>query len=328
MKTHTPLATLLVLCCHSFAQAQDRQPIQGIWQNSEFGYQMTIILNTDGSGEFDGESIRYALQGNRLTMVIAGQPITYNYTVNGNTLSLSGGDLDNTIDFKKGGDQEVAEINEPPQPPSVQPASDDNKTLLGVWSGNGETIEFKSSGDCVYVGNTYTYQSVGNTVTLITSQGNVSFTYSVQGNQLTLSGNGNQAVYTKGNNTNNIATNNTKGVATELVGKWCWIDVTNTNSRGSQSSRCITLNADGTYVYESERSMSVNTNTYYGGTNSQSNDRGTWYLQGDRIFYDSQNTGQGSYRLEKRNHPKNVNDPMIVLDGEAYVTQTYRQPWR
>jgi hypothetical protein len=100
------------------------------------------------------------------------------------------------------------------------------------------------------------------------------------------------------------------------------------NQGTSSSSRCITLNADGTYIYNSESSRSVNTPDYYGGTNAQNSDQGTWYVNGDRIYYNSQTTGQGSYRLEKRNHPKNVNDPMIVLDGEAYVTATQRPPWR
>ena len=35
-----------------------------------------------------------------------------------------------------------------------------------------------------------------------------------------------------------------------------------------------------------------------------------------------------SCKLEKRNHPKNVNDPMIVLDGDAFVTATQRPPWK
>jgi hypothetical protein len=36
--------------------------------------------------------------------------------------------------------------------------------------------------------------------------------------------------------------------------------------------------------------------------------------------------GSGSYVLEKRNHPKN-NDPMIVLDGEPYVTYYQKPRW-
>jgi hypothetical protein len=99
----------------------------------------------------------------------------------------------------------------------------------------------------------------------------------------------------------------------------------NTNS---QSSRCITLYADGTYYYTENSSRSVNTDAVSGGTASQGEDRGTWSVLGDRIYYHSRANGDGSYKLEKRNHPKNVNDPMIVLDGEPYVTTTQRAPWR
>lgn len=332
MKTHTLSTTLLVLSCYSLAVAQPN--LQGIWHNSDFGYQMTLLLNADGSGEFDGEMIRYTVQGNQLKMVMEGTTISYGYSVSGNVLNLSGGDLDGPISFKRAGagNDEQSGVSttqalsqRPPADPPAPTAG--NTQLLGVWSGNGESIEFKNNGQCIYLGNTFGYQASDRQITLTARDGSIAFGYSIQGNQLMIAGPNGNVTYTKGAATNTAAAG-TKGVAMELVGQWCWVDVTSTNSGGSSSSRCITLNADGTYTYEAERSMSVNTNAYYGGTNSQSSDRGTWYVQGDRIYYTSQINGQGSYRLEKRNHPRNVNDPMIVLDGEAYVTQTYRQPWR
>lgn len=315
----------------NISNAQTNPAIYGIWQNSQFGYQMTLILNQDGTGEFDGESIRFSATANTLRLEANGMATTYGYSLNKTTLNLSGGDLDSSIAFVKSG----TEINTtgsslvPGKATASDPAlaSSSNNNLIGVWSGNGESIEFKNTGECLYLGNVYKYHSTADRITLTTNQGDVAFGYAINGNQLTLVGNAGQAVYSKGNaNSGTNAT--TKGVAMELVGKWCWINVTSTNSGGTQSSRCIVLNADGTYLYQSERSASVNTDAFYGGTNSQSSDQGTWYVQGDRIFYHSQTTGQGSYRLEKRNHPKNVNDPMIVLDGEAYVTATFRQPWR
>ena len=103
-------------------------------------------------------------------------------------------------------------------------------------------------------------------------------------------------------------------------------NVNTTNSGGSTSSRCIVLNANGTYEYASERSMDTNTNAFYAGTSSQGSDRGTWYVQGNRIYYNSQTTGKGSYQLQKVNHPKN-RDPMIVLDGESYVTFYQKPSW-
>lgn len=330
MKPHLFSATILVMGCINFAIAQSG--IHGIWHNSDFGYQMTIILNPDGSGEFDGEVIRYTLQGNQLKMVVEGISSTYVYALNGNSLTLSGGDIDGSITFLRSGarnSSQIATSSLPDQPtqPSDPPLTVDKNELIGLWSASGETIEFKNNGQCLYRGNTFKYTATAENLTLIATDGSVTFGYKINGTNLTMTGPAGQAVFTKGAP---AATSNSgeKRVAMELVGQWCWINVNATNSGGSSSSRCITLNADGTYVYNSERSMSVNTDAYYGGTNSQSSDRGTWYLQGDRIFYNSQSTGEGSYRLEKRNHPKNVGDPMIVLDGEAYVTSTYRQPWR
>jgi len=320
--------TVLSTLIFQLAFSQTDSAIHGIWQNSEFGYQMTLILNPDGSGEFDGEEIRFTKSANTLRLVSGGIPTIYNYTLNKNTLSLSGGDLDGTIVFNKGG-AAATQIDQVATNDQVTDTrTNTNNTLIGIWGGSGETIEFKSNGECAYLGNVFRYQSTADRITLTTNQGDVAFGYSISGEQLTLSGSGGNAVYKKGTSGSQPAGTSTKGVAMELVGKWCWINVTSTNSGGTQSSRCIILNADGTYLYQAERSASVNTDAFYGGTNSQSSDQGTWYVQGDRIFYNSQSTGQGSYRLEKRNHPKNVNDPMIVLDGEAYVTATLRQPWR
>jgi hypothetical protein len=200
-----------------------------------------------------------------------------------------------------------------------------------VWSGNGETIEFKTTGECVYLGNVFQYESSQGQLTLKTGQGNALFAYTISGNQLSLTANGTNVSYTRGagstgsNNSNTIAGNG--NISQELVGKWCWTNVNSTNSGGSSSSECIVLNANGTYQYASERSMDANTTSFYAGTSSQSSDQGTWWVQGDKIFYNSQTRGQGSYQLQKMNHPK-TGDPMIILNGEAYVTFYQKQPWR
>ncbi len=331
MNTSRYLSLLLAMGGLTFAMAQNQSAIQGVWHNNDFGYQMTLMLNADGSGEFDGEDIRYAIQGDQLSMMLDGQTIVYAFALTHLNLQLSGGDLDGTVTFQKasGTGQEITKApTSALRPPSDPPDPSVNQELLGIWSGNGETIEFKNNGQCHYLNNAFSYQSTATQIILITRDGNIAFNYSIKGNQLTLMGNAGQAIYSKGSQRNATPSAGDKGIAPELVGKWCWINVTSTHSGGSSSSRCITLNADGTYSYEAERSMSVNTDAYYGGTASQNSDSGTWYVQGDRIHYHSQNSGQGSYRLEKRNHPKNVNDPMIVLDGEAYVTATLRPPWR
>lgn len=313
------------------AKAQQQGKIYGIWQNNQFNYQMTLMLNSDGSGEFDGESIKFKTQGNSLSITIGNTTTDYNYALQGNSMTLSGGDLDGQVVFTRNGTSTDPRVVSGANPSNKGAAySNTSSALVGLWSGNGEMIEFRAEGKCVYQGSTYPYQISQGHVILTTNQGNVIFGYTVNNRQLTLTANGQQFVYTKpegamaGVQNSQESTGDKGGVAMELVGEWCFMNM-NTNS---QTRRCITLNANGTYVYSTESSRSVNTSEVYGGTASQGGDQGTWYVQGDRIYYNSQSQGQASYRLEKRNHPKNVNDAMIVLDGEPFVTTTLRPPWR
>jgi hypothetical protein len=328
MKTFLLYIFLLPVVASAQIGAKTQQSkIHGIWQNSQFVYQMTLILNPDGSGEFDSEMIRYNQQGTKLSLVQGGQTTVYTCVLQENSLTLSGGDLDQPVTFTRNGNQE--------QPPALssgiesQHISTGDADLIGIWSGNGETIQFKSDGLCVYIGNTFSYQLSSGNIILATSQGNVTFAYSIKGNQLILSANGKQITYQRGASTApSAAAISTQGnVAQELIGKWCWTNVNTTNTGGSSSSECIVLNANGTYEYSSERSMDTNTSAFYAGTSSQGSDQGTWWVQGDKVFYNSQTRGQGSYQLQKQNHPK-TGDPMILLDGEPYVTFYQKEPWR
>ncbi|MCE7863838.1 MAG: hypothetical protein DYG99_09885 [Bacteroidetes bacterium CHB5] len=317
------------------AKTQSGGKLSGIWQNNQFGYQMTLMLNADGSGEFDGEPIRYSSQATKLSIIQNGQTTVYTFSLQGNSLTLSGGDLDNSIVFTRNGTQNAPATvqNQPQQYQQPQNnVAQNGAEVVGVWSGNGESLEFRSNGQCIYLGNTFQYQVSQGHIILQTPQGNVMMAYTVKGNQLTVSANGQQFTYTKGAGNGGQAPTQTQAqaggghVAQELVGKWCWTNVNSTNTGGSSSSECIVLNANGTYQYASERSMDTNTNSFYAGTSSQSNDQGTWWVQGDRIYYNSQTRGQGSYQLQKQNHPK-TGDPMIVLDGEPYVTFYQKPRW-
>jgi hypothetical protein len=303
--------------------------IFGVWQNAQFGYQMTLMLNADGSGEFDGEMIKFTYQGGKLSIVQDGQATVYSYTLQDNSLSFSGGDLDHAITFTRSGSQEQTTVTVNDSNLKSQSNSVTDAGLIGLWSGNGETIEFKPDGQCVYLGNTFSYQLSQGHIILATAQGNAMFAYSIKGNQLNLTANGRQVTYSRGATNNGTTSDNSKAgnVSQELVGKWCWTNVSSTNTGGSSSSECIVLNANGTYEYASERSMDTNTNAFYAGTSSQGSDQGTWWVQGDKIFYNSQTKGQGSYQLQKQNHPK-TGDPMILLNGEPYVTFYQKQPWR
>jgi hypothetical protein len=305
--------------------AKMQSKIYGIWQNNQQGFQLMLILNPDGNGEFDGQTIQFKVQPKILAITAEGITTSYNYQLNGNSLTLSGGDLEGNVTFSRNGaEPNVPAPPAPREPEKIRSENHASNDLIGSWSGNGEVIEFKPDGKCAYLGNVFPYQVSQGYVTLTSGQGNVMFAYRVEGKQLTLTANGRNVIYTKSEG-NAAAPANTKGtVPMELVGEWCYMNM----ATNSQTSRCLTLNADGTYVYSTQSSRSVNTPDVYGGTASQGEHRGTWFVQGDRIYYNSPTQGQGSYRLEKRNHPKNVNDPMLVIEGEPYVTTTLRAPWR
>lgn len=296
--------------------------IYGSWYSTLDDYQMRLILNKSGEGELDGEAIRFTVSGNKLIIDVSGETLSYNYVLEGNKLTVSGGDLEQTLQFTRAdSSSSVAKTK--------TTASSANTDIIGSWSAPGETLEFKADGKCIYLGNTFSFTQSSTIITIITSQGNAQFSYRVEGNQLHLMANGQEVVYRKGetNSTTSSSFSEAKNIDQSLVGKWCWTNTTTSNTGGSSNSECIVLQADGTYQYAAERSMDTNTNAFYGGTSSQSGDQGRWWVQGDRIYYDSQTRGQGSYRLERRNHPK-TGDPMIVLDGDSYVTFYQKAPWR
>lgn len=317
-----------VFYAHAQLGAKAQQNIYGTWHNNDFGYQMTLILQSDGSGEFDGEVIRQRIQGNSLLITQEGTTTTYQFILTGNSLTVSGGDLDAPIVFVRNGSSvsQTKVTNASTSAVAKSPLD-----LVGVWTNYGESIEFKSNAQCIYLGQAYPYQVAGNQITLQTAQGNFVMVYALKGNQLNLTVNGTQLSYTRGQssvtggNTTSTQSGNKQRDMT-LVGKWCYVNVTSTNSGGTSSDECITIHENGTYEYYSERSMSSNTNTFSSGTSSQSSDSGTWWVQGNRVYYQSQTQGTGSYELKKQNHPK-TGDPMIVLDGTAYVTYYQKAPW-
>lgn len=108
----------------------------------------------------------------------------------------------------------------------------------------------------------------------------------------------------------------------ELVGKWCYVANVQANDGGRQSNTCFQLNADGSYQYHSETSSSGKV----GGTASQSDDEGRWQASESTLTAQSTSGKVSTYRFEKRNHPK-TNDPMLVFDGQAFVTYYQKPPW-
>ena len=332
------------------AKIQQQGELYGIWQNGTQGFQMKLVLNSDGTGEFDGDAIKFTHREDKLAIDQHGKTTAYLFKVQSDALTLAGGDLTTPLTFTRA---RIAGAAQPPATPIAKPAAPAAPAanpnakppapaskagtadpLIGVWSGNGETIEFGADGRCHYLGQTYPYHRSQGHVVLQTPQGALLMAYSIQGSQLALVVNGKSLIYTATSapmpNTAAPAVGPAKGgrqVAADLVGKWSYVNVTTTNTGGVSSEEYIILQANGTYQFRSERSMSATTGTFSTGTSSQGNDSGAWWVEGERIFYRSPTRGDGSFKLQRLNHPK-TGDPMIVLDGTAYVSYHQRAPWR
>ena len=85
------------------AQSTQQNKIQGIWQTNSVEEKMILKLNADGTGEFEGEAIKYLAKDNKFTMTIVAeeQTIVYNYKLQENSLTISGGDLDEPVVFSR-----------------------------------------------------------------------------------------------------------------------------------------------------------------------------------------------------------------------------------
>ncbi|MFZ1677900.1 MAG: fibrobacter succinogenes major paralogous domain-containing protein [Saprospiraceae bacterium] len=91
------------------AKIKEQEEICGMWSNSDFAFQMTLVLNRDGSGEFDGKALNYKVDGNRLIMTQSDNDVNYSFIVQSNSLRLSDGDLEDTVLFERNINQEVSD---------------------------------------------------------------------------------------------------------------------------------------------------------------------------------------------------------------------------
>ncbi len=180
-------------------------------------------------------------------------------------------------------------------------------------------MRFQPDGSGVAAGAPFRYQVAGHAVTMSSDEGTVRLTYAIEGNTLRLIGPAGQVALDR------VQEESGEGrVVSDLAGKWCYVSNVNATGGGARSSNaCFSLSPDGRYEYSGE------TDSYnkFGGATSQSSDRGTWTATETSITARSASGRVTTYVLEKRNHPKN-NDPMLVLDGQAFVTFYQKPPWR
>lgn len=326
----------MLLALATSVSAQLSNPLNGNWKASVQGFTMKLELKADGTGKLDDEPITYKVANGKITITESDNVTNvYSYNLNGNKLTVSGGDLNEAMIFTKEAKGGLGEKMNQKNDQTVSAKNDvsTGKTstgLKGQWTGATGTFIFNDGGKGIVNGQGFNYSITGNIITMSDNSGTYTLNYAITGNTLTLSGSNGSSTFTRnaGNSTPSLTKSN-KGA--ELVGKWCYL-TSNYNSlynssNSSYTDECFTLNPDGTYTYSYESNRSANTPGAYGYSNTTDSDQGSWtYDGGNQITVNSAKNGRIVYTLEKKNHPKN-NDPMLFINGRGYVTFYKKAPW-
>src|SRR4051812_18589695 len=89
----TLLFAVLVLLSAQAAWAED-PALTGTWEHADGVNTITVVLNADGTGKMDTEPVKWSATGTTLSMTVAGEVIKYTVKLDGDSLTVSGGDLD------------------------------------------------------------------------------------------------------------------------------------------------------------------------------------------------------------------------------------------
>jgi len=326
-KAPKPLSLLAVLfalitMCVASASAQETG-LLGSWQTKDSSLMIRVTFNPDGTGTLDGTPVKYSVRGDRLTVNEEGTINNYTFKLNEGELVVWGGNLDQPLTFVRGatntkgfGKRRAEGAAEPQEPKSKE------QGIVGRWQSSEATVQINDDGTLNLNGITYRYSVKGNNITLADNEGALTFPFKLSGDTLQVLVDGRLVTYKR--LTGNAVVENT-GASTnprELFGKWCYMANVNVSDGGRMSNSCFTLHENGTYKYYSETSSSGP----IASSVSQESDSGTWSVSGNTLIAHSRARGTLTFSFQKRNHPK-TGDPMILLDGDAFVTYSQRSPW-
>lgn len=217
----------------------------------------------------------------------------------------------------------------------TKPKESIDKLLLGHWESSEAKIEFRPANRITINGQDYRYTIVGQTIIVGNDEGQLMFPFKFADDVLTVWVENRKVVYTRMTDEEIKAIKTDKGSSTpsaaaavagsnpqDLVGKWCYQSNVNAQNGGRMSNICFTLNANGRYEYIGETTSSGT----YGGSVSSNYDAGRWTATANSLTARSDKGKTVTYALERKNHPK-TGDPMLIVDGDAFVTFYEKKPW-
>jgi hypothetical protein len=308
------MRNVLLLCaCIGFAMAQNPLAEPDAFVGTFRGDGARLEMSSSG-GTYSGTLSIHG--GNYLaTMKVTGTVASGSYDVNGQahrfTLTREAEGL--TLTIGVAAYRLTRRVSTALAPEATQSAAN----LVGRWRNSTSSAQFNTDGTAVVNGAPGRYEIRGNRLTLIGAQAENTARFEVHGDVLALNVNGKPLTLDRVKEEVGEG-----GVRVELVGKWCWISLTEAN-QVRKFSHCLTLKGAGAYAFADE----TDSHNPKRGANSLAADSGTWTATETSLTTHSLSGKATTYRLERRNHPGKVRDPMIVLDGQPYVSFYTKTPW-
>src|SRR4051794_34262567 len=86
------------------ALAADAPSVAGVWEYKDpavAANSITFTLNADGTGKVDDDAVTYTVAGNTIKIVTGGETVAYTFKIEGDTMTVAGGDLDKPTPFTR-----------------------------------------------------------------------------------------------------------------------------------------------------------------------------------------------------------------------------------
>jgi hypothetical protein len=99
---------LVALLAAPGAAAAQQQAILGTWkfdlkQDQKKEGPRTVIVRPDSSASYGTQTVRWRIVGDSLALALGGEWVNYRLQLSGKKLRLSGGDLNEPVDFRRVG---------------------------------------------------------------------------------------------------------------------------------------------------------------------------------------------------------------------------------
>ncbi|GEM_PF-4690705 len=156
----------------------------GMWRSPIDSFE----IRADGTLVAEGTIVKYEVKGTTFTLVGPGGRAPYEYTLDGDTLTMTREGTTTTY-------ERVDAAAEPAPGPTPGPAAATPKGLVGTWKSPNETIELRADGTLLVGGQTLKYEVKGSVFTLAGPNGTASFEYTLDGDTMTLTSDGTTDTY-------------------------------------------------------------------------------------------------------------------------------------